>query len=81
MHNIICCACMNPINNNYRRIFDSLYVCDQCTKYMLEAYVYLNPIKILCPTCNADPQKECKKCHPQHILSKMKKYCKSLNGK
>jgi len=66
---------MQKVRRKDKNIFETLFVCKNCCKIILEIYAYTHPIKMLCPKCEADINKKCDMCDPSKILHSIQMEC------
>lgn len=61
---LTCSTCENEITKTDKRInlLTNIFICKECVYKILTMYVYLNPIKVLCPICLNDKKIKCEYC-------------------
>ena len=64
-----CSTCGDETNDKIN-ILKDIHICKNCVYRILTLYIYLNPIKSLCPFCQTN--KDNIKCHYCNISEKMK---------
>lgn len=67
-----CSMCSNETNNGLS-ILKDIFICKDCVYKILTLYVYLNPIKALCPFCY-DKKKKRDKCNYCDISKRMEAF-------